>query len=196
MVQIPCCLFALVVLATRPILAVPVSGLVVEGLGSQGVENARVTLFNSDLRYFRETRTKSDGSFAFQYVGSGTYSLGVAALNYNYQERPVNVLAAPVTNLFTLTRETNGGRWTIVGNTEPELLDGSGSGNLLPSGEIFFCHDTEEPIMFHPVSAMKWYPPHSLSAQGCHIVTLNTDGGMFLTGGSMGGNPLDPVVDR
>jgi len=72
--------------------------------------------------------------------------------------------------------------------------DGSGSGNLLPSGEVFFCHDTEEPIMFDPVSGMKWYPPDSGTAQGCHIVTLNTDGGMFLTGGSMGGNPLDPVV--
>ena len=63
--------------------AVPVSGTVIDGLGSQGITNARVTLFSSDLQYFRETRTQSDGTFEFQYVGSGTYSLGVAALNYN-----------------------------------------------------------------------------------------------------------------
>ena len=174
--------------------AVPVSGVVVEGLGGQGVETARVTLFSADLQYFRETRTESDGTFDFQYVGSGSYFLGVAALNYNYQQRPIAVSASVVTNLFMLSRETNGGRWTIVGNTEPELLDGSGSGTLLPSGEIFFCHDTQDPIMFDPVTAAKWYPPDSGSAQGCHTTTLNIDGAMFLVGGSMGGNPQDPVV--
>ena len=175
-------------------IAVPVSGTVVDGLAGQGVTNARVTLFSADLQYFRETRTQSDGTFEFEYVGSGSYSLGVAALNYNYQERSIAVSAAVVTNLFTLTRETNGGRWTIVGNTEPHLLDGSGSGTLLPSGEIFFCHDSEDPIMFEPVTGAKWYPTTSGMPQGCHMVSLNTDGGMFLVGGSMGGNPQDPVV--
>lgn len=174
--------------------AVPVSGGVVEGLASTPVENARVTLFSADLQYFRETRTRSDGTFEFQYVGSGSYLLGVAALNYNYQERSITVVDSSVTNLFVLTRETNGGRWTIVGNTEPELLDGSGSGTLLPSGEIFFCHDSESPIMFESATAAKWYPLSSGMPQGCHMVSLNTDGGMFLVGGSMGGNPQDPVV--
>jgi hypothetical protein len=187
-------LASLVTLCGYSAIAVPVSGIVVDGLGMQGVENARVTLFSMDLQYFRETRTKSDGTFEFQYVGSGAYSLGVAALNYNYQERAMSVVASPVTNLFILSRETNGGRWTIVGNTEPELLDGSGSGTLLPSGEIFFCHDTQDPIMFEPLTGAKWYPADSGSAQGCHTTTLNTAGGMFLVGGSMGGNPQDPVV--
>ena len=48
--------------------------------------------------------------------------------------------------------------------------------------------------MFDPVSGLKWYPPTSGTAQGCHIVTVNTDGGLFFAGGSMGGNPLDPIV--
>lgn len=192
--KFPAALAAFVMLHGCSAVAVPVSGLVIDSLGAQGVTNARVTLFSADLQYFRETRTQSDGRFEFRYVGSGTYSLGVAALNYNYQERAVNVAALPVTNLFSLSRETNGGRWTIVGNTDPELLDGSGSGTLLPSGEIFFCHDTQDPIMFDPVTAAKWYPPDSGTAQGCHTTTLNTDGGMFLVGGSMGGNPQDPVV--
>lgn len=115
-------------------------------------------------------------------------------MGYGYQETSVVVSNTAIFQSFLMGPETNGGRWSIIGNTEPELIDGTGSGNLLPSGEIFFCHDTEEPIMFDPVSATKWYPPDSLSAQGCHMVTINTDGGMFLTGGSMGGNPQDPVV--
>jgi len=42
--------------------------------------------------------------------------------------------------------------------------------------------------MFDPVSGTKWYPPDSLSAQGCHITTVNTDGGTFLTGGGLRGH--------
>jgi hypothetical protein len=175
-------------------LGVPVTGEVRQSSLSNAVASARVTLFTSDLTYFRETRTSPAGSFQFSYVAVGNYRLGVAALGYEYQERAIVVSNAPSSHYFEIWVETNGGRWTIVGNTEPELLDGSGSGSLLPSGEIFFCHDTEDPIMFDPVNGQKWYPPDSLSAQGCHTTTLNTDGGMFLVGGSMGGNPQDPVV--
>jgi len=171
-----------------------VTGQLTNAANGNAIAAARVTLFTSDLRLFRETRSDIAGDFRFEKVGFGDYRLGVAALGYEYVETSASVTSLVASVDFGLRSETNGGRWTIVGNTEPELLDGSGSGNLLPSGEIFFCHDTEEPIMFDPVSGMKWYPPDSLSAQGCHIVTLNTDGGMFLTGGSMGGNPLDPVV--
>ena len=174
--------------------AVPLSGRVKENLGNNSVVGARVTLFTQDLRLFREQRSDGQGSYSFGYVVEGTYRLGVAGLNYEYQERSVTVSNAPVTNNFVLAAETNGGRWTIVGNTEPELLDGSGSGSLLPSGEVFFCHNTEEPIVFDPVAALKWYPPDSGSAQGCHMVTLNTIGALMFVGGSAGGNPLDPVL--
>jgi len=149
-------------------------------------------LFTKDLRFFREQRSDAQGSFQFNYIGEGTYQLGVASLGYDYQERTLTVSNVPVISGFALLTETNGGRWTIVGNTDPELLGGSGSGSLLPSGEVFFCHDTEEPIVFDPVSAVKWYPPDSGTAQGCHIVTVNTSGSLFFAGGSMGGNPLDP----
>lgn len=173
--------------------AVPVTGQVSDA-SSNAVARARMTLFTSDLRFFRETRTTTDGVFQFDYIGAGTYRLGVAAVGYNYQESPIVISNAAVAQDFRLSAETNGGRWSIIGNTEPDLLDGSGSGNLLPTGEIFFCHDTQDPIMFDPVSGVKWYPPDSHTPQGCHMVTLNTDGGMFLVGGSMGGNPQDPVV--
>jgi hypothetical protein len=173
--------------------AVPIAGQIRDA-SSNAIATARVTLFTSELRYFRETRTDVAGAFEFKYVAAGTYRLGLAASGYEYREISVSVSNAPVAISFSLVAETNGGRWTIVGNTEPELLDGSGSGSLLPSGEVLFCHNTEEPIAFDPVSAVKWYPPDSGTAQGCHMVTVNTDGGLLFVGGSMGGNPLDPVV--
>ena len=120
-----------------------------------------MTLFTPDLKIFREQRTDAAGNYSFSYVAEGTYRLGVSALNYEYQERSVTVSNTPVTNDFLLTAETNGGRWIIVGNTEPELLDGSGSGSLLPSGEVFFCHNTVDPIVFDPVAGIKWYPTTS-----------------------------------
>src|SRR6266508_4271941 len=151
-----------------------VTGQLTNAANGNAIAAARVTLFTSDLRLFHETRSDIAGDFSFERVGFGSYRLGVAALGYEYNEATLSVTGLVVSVNFALRTETNGGRWTIVGNTEPELLDGTGSGNLLPSGEIFFCHDTEEPIMFDPVSGMKWYPPDSLSAQGCHIVTLVT----------------------
>lgn len=181
----------LVPLSTR---AVPVAGQVLDGASSNAIAGTRVTLFTSDLRFFREQRSSSDGSFQFSYIAAGTYQLGVAVPGYEYSERAITVSNVAVAQAFNLSAETNGGRWTIVGDTEPELLDGSGSGTLLPSGEVFFCHDTRDPIVFDPVSGLKWFPPDSLTEQGCHITTLNTDGGLFFAGGSMGGNPLDPVV--
>lgn len=174
--------------------AVSVTGQVARSVSGTAVAGARVTLFTPDLQFFREARTDASGGFQFTLVGSGSYQLGVAGLGLEYQQRTMAISNAPAGANFLLSTETDGGRWRIIGNTDPELLDGSGSGTLLPTGETFFCHDTEEPIMFDPVSGTKWYPPDSLSAQGCHMVTLNTDGGMFLTGGSMGGNPQDPVV--
>ena len=185
---------ALTLIVASETRAVSVSGQVTRSVSSNAIAGARVTLFTPDLQFFREARTDAGGAFQFSLVGSGSYELGVAALGLEYQQRTIAVSNVSVAANFLLSAETNGGRWRIVGNTDPELLDGSGSGTLLPTGEIFFCHDTEDPIMFDPVSGLKWYPPDSLSAQGCHTTTLNTDGGLFLTGGSMGGNPQDPVV--
>ncbi|MEW6155901.1 MAG: galactose oxidase-like domain-containing protein [Verrucomicrobiota bacterium] len=158
------------------------------------VGGARVTLFSNNLKLFHETRTAADGTFRLQRMGAGTFRLGVAARGFEYQERDVTVSNLPLTEDFILRPETNGGRWSIVGNTAPELLDGTGSGSLLPSGDVFFCHDTEDPVMFSPVAGMKWFPPTSGSGQGCHIPTLNTDGALFLAGGSEDGYPQGLVV--
>jgi hypothetical protein len=172
---------------------VSIVGMVQDG-SSSGVAGARVTLFTPELRYFEEERTGADGRFEFQYVAAGNYRLGVAALRYEYQERSVSVSNQVVDVVFTLGPESNGGRWSFVGATTPELLDGSGSGTLLPNGEAFFCHDSRDPIAFEAMTATRWYPANSGSGQGCHMVTLNTSGGLMLVGGSDGGNPQDPVL--
>lgn len=166
----------------------------VQNASSNAVAGARVTLFTSDLRYFEEERSGADGRFEFQYVAEGGYRLGVAGLRHEYQERAVSVSNQVVEAFFTVGPEINGGRWTFVGLTTPELLDGSGSGTLLPSGEAFFCHDSRDPITFESVTRTRWYPANSGSGQGCHMVTLNTSGGLMLVGGSDGGNPQDPVL--
>lgn len=158
------------------------------------VVGARVTLFTPELQFFRETRSDTDGSYVFGRIGLGTYRLGVAAIGREYQETSISVTSLVTTANFALRAETNGGRWSIVGDTAPELLDGTGSGTLLPSGEVFFCHDTEDPVVFDPVSRLKWFPPTSGSGQGCHIPTLNTDGALFLAGGSEDGYPQGLVV--
>jgi hypothetical protein len=175
-------------------LAADLTGRVIDSTTSNPVASARVTLFTPDLQFFRENRTDLNGNFQFINIDGGTYQLGVAARGYEYQERTIAVSIIPVPENFTLSAEINGGRWSIIGNTDPELLDGSGSGNLLATGEIFFCHNTIDPIVFDPVTGAKLYPPSSGTPQGCYIVTLNTDGGLFLTGGSIGGNAGDPIV--
>ena len=171
-----------------------VAGQVADISSGNPIAGARVTLFTPGLQIFREARTTTNGVFVFNTVGLGDYRVGVAARDYEYQETTASVSELMAQVNFTLRPETNAGRWTIVGNTEPELLDGSGSGSLLPTGDVFFCHDTRDPIAFDPVSGPKWFPTDSLASQGCHMVTVNTDGGLFFVGGSIGGNPLDPVV--
>lgn len=184
----------LIVAAAACAHASQVTGQISDSSTSNAVVGARVTLFTPGLQFFRETRSDADGTFAFSFIGMGTYRLGVAAIGREYQETSVSVTGLLATATFSVRSETNGGRWSIVGNTAPELLDGTGSGTLLPSGEVFFCHDTEDPIVFDPVAALKWFPPTSGSGQGCHIPTLNTDGTLFLAGGSEDGYPQGLVV--
>lgn len=119
-----------------------VSGQVADISSGNPIAGARVTLFTPGLQVFREARTTTNGTFAFNIVALGDYRMGVAALGHEYQESNANVTGLVASVNFALRAETNGGRWTIVGNTEPELFDGSGSGSLLPNGDVFFFATT------------------------------------------------------
>ena len=171
-----------------------VSGLLTRASDGAPLPNVRVTLFRPDLRFFREVRSGADGRYLIPSVPEGSYQLGAAFPRLEYSESSIMVSVADVTRDLALAVEAQAGRWTIVGDTTPELLDGTGSGTLLPTGELMVCHNEIEPVAFAPVSATKWFPPGSGSVQGCHVTTLLTDGRLLFVGGSMNnGNPQDPI---
>ena len=64
--------------------AVSVSGRVTRSPDSSEVTAARVTLFTTNLQFFREVRTATNGAFVFSHVGEGPYRLGVAARGFEY----------------------------------------------------------------------------------------------------------------
>ncbi len=150
---------------------------------TSGLSGARVTLATPNLSFFRETRSDASGGFAFTAVPSGDYLLAASAVGYEYRETPLSVSAADLSHDFLLGPDTQPGRWTIIGNTNPEDLFASNSASLLPDGRIFFCHDTEEPVLFDPVTGTKTFPPRSPSQQGCHIPTVLADGRLAFFGG-------------
>lgn len=191
-----CLLLALACLAGSGLeaSAATVSGTVSRTPDGAAISAARVTLFTPDLQFFRETRSDANGAFRFENIPDGAYQIGASAAGRGYSESTLPVSGMSVTRSIALGVETEGGRWSFIGDTAPELIDGTGSGTILPTGEMFMCHDTLDPVAFERTSRTKWLPPSSGSAQGCHIPTLLTNGRLLLAGGSAGGNPDNPVV--
>ncbi|MFN0241376.1 MAG: galactose oxidase-like domain-containing protein [Planctomycetota bacterium] len=153
------------------------------------VDSARVTVFRSDLSFFRETRSLPDGTYLVSSLPPGSFSLGIAARGYAYQEVAVNVTSGASTLNFALTPETHPGAWNVIGDTSPEVFDGTDIGILRPDGTIMYCHDTQDPVLFDPVTGQKTFPPGSGTEQGCMNGTLLVDGGILMVGGQ---SPSDP----
>ena len=163
------------------------------GVPNDPVSNARVTIFDPSLSYFGETRTDSLGSYSLLNVPSGTYQIGCAALGREYVEQAITVASGTLQRDFLVGPETQPGAWAIIGDTSPEVLDATDIATLLPDGRIFYCHDTEDPILFDPVTGAKAFPSGSGLPSGCMNGSLLSDGTVIFAGGQNGDQPGDFV---
>ncbi len=180
---------ALGLVAATGVQAANVEGVVREDAGAHPpLENARVTLFEPSLAYFREVRTNDQGVFAFDAVPPGTYRLGACVRDFEYIEVEVVVGGGDVDVVLDLGPETEPGLWTIVGETQ-EFLDATDIGVLTADGKIFYCHDTTDPVLFDPVTGDKTFPSASAAPQGCMSGSLLEDGRIIMVGGQTPANP-------
>ncbi len=179
-------------LAASSIQAATVRGTVV-GWDNPALAGARVTLANADTSVVLETRSAADGTYRFEAVPGGFWRVGASRLSYDYQEVLLVVGAAEIVKDFSLGAGVHPGRWTTIGNTDPENLYATNSASLLPDGRIFYCHDTLEPVLFNPINGAKSFPTSSPSQQGCHISTLLPDGRLVFIGGQDSGDFRDAV---
>ncbi len=170
--------------ASTASLAATVNGKVRMSFGpGSALEGARVTLFLSDLSFFREVRTGADGRYSLTGVAPGAYRLGASKPLFEYREVGITVSEPSATADLLLGPESHAGRWTVIGSTDPEPFGATNSGTLQPDGKIFFCHDTLDPVLFDPVTGETTLPPGSPSYQGCHHPTVLADGRVIFVGG-------------
>lgn len=156
-------------------------GQVNDSSGS-GITGARVTLFDSTLTFFRETRTNSTGGFTISGIPSGNYTWGAEKIGKQYQEQAVSLPTSLIPTL-TLQSETQPGQWTVLKRT-PEPLGGTDLAVLLPNGKIFYCHDTRDPFLFDPLTNDTVPVSGDSAIQGCVAPTLLPDGRVIFVGGT------------
>lgn len=110
-------------------------------------------------------------------------------MRFEYVQQALSVGATNIQRNFSLSPETHQGAWSIIGNTSPEVLDATDIAVLLPTGEIFYCHDTQDPILFNPVTGAKSFPSGSDLESGCMNGSLLPDGNVIFVGGQDGDEP-------
>lgn len=155
----------------------------------EAVAGARMTLFTPSLSFFAEARSDASGSYSIPGVPEGTYLLGCAKMRRDYVQQSVVVGASGLQVDFDLETESHPGQWDIIGTTAPEFLDATDIGILLSNGQIFYCHDTTDPILFDPATGTRSFPSGSPSQQGCQNGTLMSEGQVLMMGGQSPANP-------
>lgn len=166
-----------------------VRGKVRDGVG-RPILGARVILFAADGDGFWEARTDARGKYAIAGVPPGPYRMGASAPGLEYLEESVAVGSGTLKRRFLLDPERHEGEWRVIGDTEPERFGGTNSGVLMPDGRVILCHDTQDPVVFDPISGQKSFPvqPREIrnstsSEQGCHHVSYLLDGRVLYVGG-------------
>lgn len=148
------------------------------------VQDARITLFNSDTTFFLEERTTISGDYTFSGIPSGIYTIGFAKLNEEYVDTLITI-SASVSNLnIALMPESQKGVWDVI-MISPERLGGTDLGVLMPNGKIFYCHDTEDPFYFDPEANDTVAVLGDTAIQGCVGPILNNDGKLWFFGGTL-----------
>ncbi len=150
---------------------------------TQWMTGARVTLFNSDTTYFRETRVDVSGIYRFTNIPAGNYSLGCSFLAKEYQQVSITVAGNIFSYDFNLVPETQLGRWDIIVQS-PEPLGGTDLAILQPDGKIFYCHNTIDPFAFDPVVNQTLSTMGDDTVQGCAAPLLMPDGRIVFVGGT------------
>jgi hypothetical protein len=161
---------------------VVVAGSVSAEVGGAPIAGARVTLLSTDGAVFREARTDGAGRFGIA-APDGAYALGASAPSRAYVEVAIAVAGACVEEDLVLGSETERGRWDTVGDPG-ERLGGTNSGVLLADGRLMYCHDTLDPVILDPITEALDRPPESPRLQGCHAVSVMTDGRVLYVGGA------------
>lgn len=130
-----------------------------------------------------ERRTDGAGAFAFDAVPPGPWTLGASKRSYAYAETVLTLGGVDIDHDFTLGPDDHPGRWSVIGTTDPENFYATNSGSLLADGQLLYCHNTIDPVIFNPITGTKSFPATSPSQQGCHITTLLEDGRLIFIGG-------------
>jgi len=147
------------------------------------ISNVRVTLFNGDTTIFFEKRTNANGVYTIRDVSAGNYTIGIASVGKEYKESHINVTANISGLNFRLDNESQPGNWNIIIES-PEPLGGTDLGILLPTGKIFYCHNTRDPFEFDPLMNDTILIKGDDYVQGCVGPVLLPDGKVIFAGGT------------
>lgn len=176
-------LFILLTITVKANSQFNIGGVVKDQPFTQWMSGARVTLFNSDTTFFRETRVDNSGTYSFSNTPSGSYSLGCSYIGKEYQQVNINVKGNFSNYNFNLVPESQPGIWNIIVRS-PEPLGGTDLAVLQPDGKIFYCHNTKDPFVFNPVSNDTIAVFGDDTVQGCSAPLLLSNGKIVFVGGT------------
>lgn len=138
-------------------------------------------MFSGDTTLFYELHTDSDGVAILQDRPQASLTIGASAPNYSYSQ--VTIGADQDNVSLTLQEGDPIGMWKVL-RSAGEKLGGTNSAVLLPDGRIFYCHNTQDPILFDPLTNTIERAKKSQKIQGCAATCLLPDGTVIFVGGA------------